>query len=145
MKEKYRHEVDKERVALLEPVVKKFHLGLDEVGALATIETTTLKSLIKKLCEAREKATPKPAEIVLDKLFMKKTADLLYTIAKTAVADGEKIVPTRMYNFSLVGFQLFNMYGKASALYNSCRDENDKKPEENKPVEGHTEATNNTQ
>jgi hypothetical protein len=137
MNKEYRKQVEKERTLLLEPIIRRYHLTLDEVGALSTITPSILKRLVEKLDV--EKEAPKPKEIILDKAFIKKTADLLYTIAKNTTSEG-KIQPNKMYTVSLVGFQIFNIYGKAAALYDKCRDDNTIPN-----AEPTTEPTNNTQ
>jgi hypothetical protein len=142
MNEKYRKKVieaEKEKLKILDPVVRKYHLTLDELGALSTIEIKMLRKVVEKLCVV-EKEAPKPKDVILDKVFMKKTADLLYYVAKCAVPDKTKVISNKIYRFNLPGFQVFNLFNKSGTLYDKCREE-EEKPKEDIPVEGTAQPT----
>jgi hypothetical protein len=141
MNEKYRKQLEKERMDIIDPLTRKYKLSLDEIGALATIKTITLKKLVDKLCEVHHKEPDPPKEIILDKVFMKHTADLMYSIAKNVLPPSKKVEANVPYTTQLMGHQIFNLYRKSSALYDKCRDET----QEVKQNEGTAQNSNSTQ
>jgi hypothetical protein len=111
---------EKEKLALITPLIHGLQLRNSEVDALLTLPKKNLKALNKK---------------VEDRLSMKnhttvihdptKPANLLWAVAKAACPPNEKVVVGRRYMANLSGVQVMACFASAKQLYALAQEKKD--------------------